>query len=447
MNIKTFGVVVALILIMFMSAIETSIVSLALPTIKEDLNVTGSISLIFSVYFIAIVIANPIVGELLDRTKIIYITLLGLVFFTIGSFFSGISSTFGILIISRFIQGLGAGIMMALSQIVPKLAFAIPLRYKIMGIVGSVWGISSIIGPVLGGGILEFATWHWLFFVNIPIAIIAMLLVVFTFHFEHEQTTTSHKLDIKGLLLFYLFVFFLMFTVMNSSHWYLNCISFIVAIIMGMILIKNEKGVAAPFFPVKEFNKTIILVFITDFLYAMILMGYNLYMPIYLQEELGLSPLQSGFVIFPISFAWLVLNFNLNRLEAKMSRKGLYIFAFTLLTICGIFIFAGTKTPIFIAFSLLLAGISFGTVYTKDSVITQEETSPQNMKRMMSLYTLTKSLGNSIGSTIMGTVYGLTIAFIHLPIHNVILLSFIILIVLFVLWNTLYKQDDCKINS
>lgn len=87
MNIKTFGVVVALILIMFMSAIETSIVSLALPTIKEDLNVTGSISLIFSVYFIAIVIANPIVGELLDRTKIIYITLLGLVFFTIGSFF------------------------------------------------------------------------------------------------------------------------------------------------------------------------------------------------------------------------------------------------------------------------------------------------------------------------------------------------------------------------
>src|SRR5699024_9142812 len=102
---------------------------------------------------------------------------------------------------------------------------------------------------------------------------------------------------------------------------------------------------------------------------------------------------------------------------------------------------------LFIAFSLLLAGVSFGTVYTKDSVITQEETSPQNMKRMMSLYTLTKSLGNSIGSTIMGTVYGLTIAFIHLPIHNVILLSFIILIVLFVLWNALYKQDDRKFNS
>ena len=79
---------------------------------------------------------------------------------------SGMSETFIMLIISRAIQGLGAGVMMSLTQIVPKLAFEIPLRYKIMGIVGSVWGISSILGPLLGGGILEVATWHW-FFISI----------------------------------------------------------------------------------------------------------------------------------------------------------------------------------------------------------------------------------------------------------------------------------------
>ncbi|PNZ62438.1 MFS transporter, partial [Staphylococcus condimenti] len=168
MKLKSIGVVTALVLIMFMSAIETSIISLALPTIKNDLNVTASISLVFSVYFIALVIVNPLVGELLSRFKLIYVTLTGLLLFTIGSLFSGLSTTFTLLIISRFVQGLGAGIMMVLSQIVPKLAFEIPLRYKIMGIVGSVWGISSIIGPLLGGGILEFATWHWLFFINIP---------------------------------------------------------------------------------------------------------------------------------------------------------------------------------------------------------------------------------------------------------------------------------------
>ncbi len=441
MNIKSFSIVVALILIMFMSAIETSIVSLAVPTIKADLNVGTSISLVFAVYFIAIVIANPIVGELLDRTKIIYITLVGLMLFSIGSLLSGLSSTFVILIISRFIQGLGAGVMMALSQIVPKLAFAIPLRYKIMGIVGSVWGISSIIGPVLGGGILELASWHWLFFVNIPIAILAMILVVSTFHFEQEVTNVKNKLDIKGLTLFYIFVFFLMFAVMNKSAIYLNLIAIMIAGVVAYILYKNEKGIKMPFVPVEEFNKTIILIFITDFAYAMILMGYNLYMPVYLQEDLGLSPLQSGFVIFPISLAWLALNFSLDKIEAKMSRKGLYIFAFTLLMACGILVFVGTSSPVFIGFSLLLAGMSFGTVYTKNSVITQEETAPENMKRMMSLYTLTKSLGNSIGATIMGYTYALSFTFIKFHIHNVILLTFIILIVLIIMWICCYRQQ------
>ncbi|PHK50158.1 multidrug efflux MFS transporter SdrM [Staphylococcus edaphicus] len=445
MNIRSLGIMIALILIMFMSAIETSIVSLALPTIKSDLNVTSSISLIFAVYFTAIVIANPIVGELLDRTKIIYITLFGLLLFTLGSLFSGLSSTYTILILSRFVQGLGAGVMMALSQIVPKLAFEIPLRYKVMGIVGSVWGISSIIGPVLGGGILEFATWHWLFFVNIPIAIFAMLLVIITFHFENESSSATSKLDVRGLSLFYIFVFFLIFAVMYTSNIYLNVISIILALIVGIILYRNEKTIKTPFIPVKEFNKMIVLIFFTDFAYAIILMGYNLYMPIYLQEDVGLSPLQSGFVIFPISFAWLVLNFNLDKLEATMTRKTLYLFAFTCLMLCGILVLIGTESPVFIAFSLLLAGISFGTVYTKDSVITQEETSPKNMKRMMSLYTLTKSLGNSMGSTIMGYVYAFSFTIFGLHIHNIILVSLVILITLIILWSLMYKEQDRRI--
>ncbi|RIN28498.1 MFS transporter, partial [Staphylococcus succinus] len=215
----------------------------------------------------------------------------------------------------------------------------------------------------------------------------------------------------------------------------------IISSVVAYILYKNEKGIKTPFVPVEEFNKTIILIFITDFTYAMILMGYNLYMPVYLQEDLGLSPLQSGFVIFPISLAWLVLNFSLDKIEAKMSRKGLYIFAFTLLMACGILVFVGTSSPVFIAFSLLLAGVSFGTVYTKDSVITQEETAPENMKRMMSLYTLTKSLGNSIGSTIMGYTYALSFTFIKFHIHNVILLTLILLIVLIIMWICCYRQQ------
>ncbi|MDN6205940.1 MAG: MFS transporter, partial [Staphylococcus simulans] len=210
MDLKSIGVVTALILIMFMAAIETSIISLALPTIKTDLNVTSSISLVFSIYFIALVIVNPLVGELLSRFKLIHVTIGGLLLFSVGSLMSGLSSTFTLLIISRFIQGLGSGVMMVLSQIVPKLAFEIPLRYKIMGIVGSVWGISSIIGPLLGGAILEFATWHWLFFINIPIAVVAGVLAFTTFSFDEEQVSSGEAFDQKGLFFFYLVLIFIL---------------------------------------------------------------------------------------------------------------------------------------------------------------------------------------------------------------------------------------------
>ncbi|HHO5226654.1 TPA: multidrug efflux MFS transporter SdrM [Staphylococcus aureus] len=444
MRLKLIITVIALILIMFMSAIESSIISLALPTIKQDLNAGNLISLIFTAYFIALVIANPIVGELLSRFKIIYVAIAGLLLFSIGSFMCGLSTNFTMLIISRVIQGFGSGVLMSLSQIVPKLAFEIPLRYKIMGIVGSVWGISSIIGPLLGGGILEFATWHWLFYINIPIAIIAIILVVWTFHFPEEETVAKSKFDTKGLTLFYVFIGLIMFALLNQQLLLLNFLSFILAIVVAIRLFKVEKHVSSPFLPVVEFNRSITLVFITDLLTAICLMGFNLYIPVYLQEQLGLSPLQSGLVIFPLSVAWITLNFNLHRIEAKLSRKVIYLLSFTLLLVSSIIISFGIKFPLLIAFVLILAGLSFGYIYTKDSVIVQEETSPLQMKKMMSFYGLTKNLGASIGSTIMGYLYAIQSGIFGPNLHNVLSAVAVISIGLIVLWVVFFKEQSSQ---
>ncbi|HCW9736398.1 multidrug MFS transporter, partial [Staphylococcus aureus] len=419
-------------------------ISLALPTIKQDLNAGNLISLIFTAYFIALVIANPIVGELLSRFKIIYVAIAGLLLFSIGSFMCGLSTNFTMLIISRVIQGFGSGVLMSLSQIVPKLAFEIPLRYKIMGIVGSVWGISSIIGPLLGGGILEFATWHWLFYINIPIAIIAIILVIWTFHFPEEETVAKSKFDTKGLTLFYVFIGLIMFALLNQQLLLLNFLSFILAIVVAMCLFKVEKHVSSPFLPVVEFNRSITLVFITDLLTAICLMGFNLYIPVYLQEQLGLSPLQSGLVIFPLSVAWITLNFNLHRIEAKLSRKVIYLLSFTLLLVSSIIISFGIKLPVLIAFVLILAGLSFGYIYTKDSVIVQEETSPLQMKKMMSFYGLTKNLGASIGSTIMGYLYAIQSGIFGPNLHNVLSAVAVISIGLIVLWVVFFKEQSSQ---
>lgn len=440
MRLKSIVTVIALILIMFMAAIESSIISLALPTIKQDLNAGNLISLIFTAYFIALVIANPIVGELLTRFKIIYIAIAGLTLFTVGSLMSGLSTHFSMLVISRVIQGFGSGVMMSLSQIVPKLAFEIPLRYKIMGIVGSVWGISSIIGPLLGGGILEFATWHWLFYINIPIAIIAIILVVWTFHFPEEETVAKSKFDTKGITLFYIFIGLIMFALLNQQHLYLNIIGFVLAILVALRLFNVEKKVSSPFLPVAEFNRMITLVFITDLLTAVCLMGFNLYIPVYLQEQLGLSPLQSGLVIFPLSVAWITLNFNLHHIEAKLSRKVIYLSSFTLLLLSSIIIAFGIKLPILIACVLILSGLSFGYIYTKDSVIVQEETSPIQMKKMMSFYGLTKNLGASIGSTIIGYLYALKSGLFGANLHNILGVVSLISVGLIVVWLIFYRE-------
>ncbi|HDD7823866.1 TPA: MFS transporter [Staphylococcus aureus] len=447
MRLKSIVTVIALILIMFMAAIESSIISLALPTIKQDLNAGNLISLIFTAYFIALVIANPIVGELLTRFKIIYIAIAGLTLFTVGSLMSGLSTHFSMLIISRVIQGFGSGVMMSLSQIVPKLAFEIPLRYKIMGIVGSVWGISSIIGPLLGGGILEFATWHWLFFINIPIAIIAIILVVWTFHFSEEETVAKSKFDTKGITLFYIFIGLIMFALLNQQHLYLNIIGFVLAILIALRLFNVEKKVSSPFLPVAEFNRMITLVFITDLLTAVCLMGFNLYIPVYLQEQLGLSPLQNGLVIFPLSVAWITLNFNLHHIEAKLSRKVIYLSSFTLLLLSSIIIAFGIKLPILIACVLILSGISFGYIYTKDSVIVQEETSPIQMKKMMSFYGLTKNLGASIGSTIMGYLYALKSGLFGANLHNILGVVSLISVGLIVVWLIFYREAASQTNE
>ncbi|MDT3987807.1 multidrug efflux MFS transporter SdrM, partial [Staphylococcus aureus] len=384
------------------------------------------------------------VGELLSRFKIIYVAIAGLLLFSIGSFMCGLSTNFTMLIISRVIQGFGSGVLMSLSQIVPKLAFEIPLRYKIMGIVGSVWGISSIIGPLLGGGILEFATWHWLFYINIPIAIIAIILVIWTFHFPEEETVAKSKFDTKGLTLFYVFIGLIMFALLNQQLLLLNFLSFILAIVVAMCLFKVEKHVSSPFLPVVEFNRSITLVFITDLLTAICLMGFNLYIPVYLQEQLGLSPLQSGLVIFPLSVAWITLNFNLHRIEAKLSRKVIYLLSFTLLLVSSIIISFGIKLPVLIAFVLILAGLSFGYIYTKDSVIVQEETSPLQMKKMMSFYGLTKNLGASIGSTIMGYLYAIQSGIFGPNLHNVLSAVAVISIGLIVLWVVFFKEQSSQ---
>ncbi|MDK3915329.1 multidrug efflux MFS transporter SdrM [Staphylococcus pseudintermedius] len=435
MNLKRVSIICSLVLTMFMAAIETSIVSLALPTMRADLHATQPISLVFTVYFVGIVLSIPILSELMSRIKIIYVTMLGLILFLVGSFLSGMSSHFEMLVFARLLQGVGAGVNMSLVQIVPKLAFEIPFRYKVMGIVGSVWGISSILGPFLGGFILEVSSWHWLFYINIPIAVVVMVLVLTSYHFESESTS-KHKVDFVGMGLFYVLLALLMASVLITGHIWMNVVCLVLFVIFFGVTIKRSKKVSLSFIPTKEFGFKVRLAFFTDFFIAVTLIGFNVFIPSYLQDHLGLTPLQSGLIIFPLSIGWLLINFTLEKIEANRTVRGLYLLAIGILIVGSISVLIGAFHPIVVAVTLLFLGMSFGTAYTKDSVMVQEETSPESMKKMMSLFTLTRNMGNSIGSAIIGYIYAMDVVIFKTSIQNVMVFCIIVLVGLWVVWFT-----------
>lgn len=426
------GLISALVIIMFMSAIETSIVSLATPAIGKDLGVKESLALIFTSYMIAIVVITPLVGEIMKRIGSKYTMIFGIIVFIVGSMLSGASFTFPMLVISRLVQGLGAGIMMTMGSIIPKIAFEIPYRYKVMGIVGSVWGISSIVGPLLGGLILTYLKWSFLFYINVPVAVVAIVLVLKFFKFDEQPSKT--KLDVKGLLLFYAFLICLIigFTIGGL----LSIGAYIVAIILLVIFIRFELNVQTPFIPIRSFNKKIGITMGTDMVYAMLLMGTNIFLPFYLQTEKGLSPLLSGLTTFSISVFWLTSTFILKRVEQRFTVKQVYQLSFFYMML-GAAIILFTESVIAVTIGCIFLGLSYGTVFTKNVVTIQESAAPHELGSMMSAYSLLKFIGSTTGSVVMSFVYYSNV--LH-NIHNNMAVMVIIALLLIVIYQFLYRE-------
>lgn len=396
------GLISALVIIMFMSAIETSIISLATPAIGKDLGASRSLALIFTTYMLAIVMITPLVGELMKYLGAKRLMIIGVGIFIVGSMLCGLSVTFEMLLTSRLLQGIGAGIMMTMGNIIPKIAFEIPYRYKVMGIVGSVWGISSIIGPILGGVILTYLNWSYLFYVNVPLAFLAIILVAKYFQFEETKTTT--QFDFKGLTMFYLFLAILLSAMLLELSAALHIVLFIMSFIILVIFIKFERKKKYPFIPVTAFTKKIGIVMGTDMIYAIMMMGTNIFLPIYLQSEKGLTPLLAGLTTFTISIFWLASTFVLKHIEARLSVKRVYQLSFLYMIIASsiIFIF---DSAIAVSIGSIFLGLSFGTVFTKNIVTIQESAAPHQLGSMMSTYSLLKFIGSTTGSIIMSLIY------------------------------------------
>ena len=209
------AVTVAIYVATFMSAIEGTIVSTALPTIVGDLHGVSLMNWVFSIYLLTNAMMTPIYGKLTDLVGRKPVMQAGLIIFIIGSMMSGLSNSMPVLIFWRAIQGIGAGALMPVSMTIIADIYSFERRAKVLGFNSSAWGIASVLAPLIGGLIVDKLSWHWIFFINVPVGLITLFL--FQFYLREPKRHNNVKIDYLGSFWLMLFLLCLMLCLLYTS--------------------------------------------------------------------------------------------------------------------------------------------------------------------------------------------------------------------------------------
>lgn len=414
MSLEKKLVALALFICNSMGAVEITIVTTAIPSIVKDLLGFNLASYVFSIFLLTSAIANTVFGKLADiygKKKLLQSSI---VIFLLGSLMCGLSKNMLFLIISRAIQGLGSGAIATLTMAVIGDVFNVEERAMISGYNSTVWSIASLLAPLLGGIILLKFTWHWIFYINIPVGLISMFLVQRYYNFE--ETKNSEKLDIKGLSIMTLFVICIiqaMSSLENNSFLSLNVIVTILLSILFLILFsKVEKRTEYPVLPYKLFSKEIILIMIITFFNATILIAMDVYNPSFMQSIQAYPPMMSTVPIVPLSTSWMLASFLLSNIISSYSTKSILIASLSILAIgvLGLVFLTPSSSPWYMGVISCIIGLGFGGSFNMLLFVVQETLSKENMGMASGSVMFIRTLGQTIGISAFGMILNNSIA-------------------------------------
>ncbi|MCA9766592.1 MAG: MFS transporter, partial [Carnobacterium sp.] len=373
-NVKI--VTVAIFVATFMTAVEGTIVSTAMPTIIGSLEGIAIMNWVFSIYLLTNAIMTPIYGKLSDMIGRKPILITGLLIFVIGSSLCGLSQSMSQLIFFRAIQGIGAGAIMPVTSTIIADIYPLEKRAKIMGFNGAAWGVAGIFGPLLGGFIVDILSWHWIFYINVPIGIATIVLVTLFLHedFSYERKAIDYlgSLTLTGTLLFSLYGI----QVIGDKGTFepLLLIWFVFAILSFIAFIYVEKRAIDPILPLSLFNnRTFVIQNTVAALVSGFLIGVDVYIPMWMQGLKGLKAAMGGFAITPMSFTWVLGSFIAGQLMLKQPVKTILTSSLVIISISALII---TRLPLatpFYVFLLVTAliGLGMGLAITTTTVTIQ----------------------------------------------------------------------------
>ena len=297
---------IGVMLAMFIGALDQTIVGTAMPRIVSDLGGFSQYTWITTIYIITSAIALPITGKLTDMFGRKYFYIAGLIIFSLASLACGFSNSMTALIIWRGIQGIGGGMIMANSFTVIGDLFPPAERGKFMGYISATFAASSIIGPVLGGYITDAISWHWVFFVNIPIGILIILLFAFYFP-DIKPDTSKHRIDYPGVTTLILTVVSIMLALSWGGAQYpwdslLIIGLFVFSAVMLLLFIFIESRVEEPILPLGLFKNQIVAIsIIVAFLSSFVMFANATFIPLFFQGVLGVTATASGTLLIPMT--------------------------------------------------------------------------------------------------------------------------------------------------
>ncbi|MEC5341540.1 MDR family MFS transporter [Brenneria populi] len=297
-------VLIACMLAMFTAAIEVTIVATALPTIITDLGGFSLLGWVFAAYLLTQAVSIPIYGRLADlfgRKRVFFI---GMMIFLLGSALCGFSRHMGWLILFRAIQGLGAGAITPIAFTIVADVYSKTERPKIQGYLSSVWGISAIAGPLMGAFIVERFSWALVFWVNVPIGILSILLLAR--YLPAVSRVRRHRLDWAGACYLALTVATLLLALLQAEAFGIGGVPLLAVAAAGAILLfRQERRAPEPLFPLALWrNRVIVAGNFGGLLIGAAMMGVSAFLPTFIQSVMGRSPLEAGSILALMSIGW-----------------------------------------------------------------------------------------------------------------------------------------------
>jgi len=402
-----------MMLAMFLSSLDQTIVSTAMPRIISDLGGFTHYTWITTAYIITSAVAVPITGRLTDMYGRKYFYIAGLIIFTSSSLMCGLSQTMMQIVAWRGIQGLGAGVMMANAFTVIGDLFPPAERGKYQGLIGGVWGLSSIIGPTLGGFITDTLSWNWVFFVNIPLGIIIILLFIFFFPYLRPDQL-KHKIDYPGVVTLILTVVPMMLALSWGGVEYpwtsFTIIGmFVLSVVMGILFIFIEKRSEEPIIPLSLFgNRIVAISALVIFFTAFGMFGSIIFVPLFFQGVLGVTATTSGSFLTPMMLGMVIGAFTSGQVLSRagghyriQGAVGLAIMAVGMLLISRMTIETSYTTAIV---KIITTGFGLGITFPLYTIAVQNAVPYKFLGIATSSTAFFRSIGGSVGLAIFGSV-------------------------------------------